>query len=479
MVLYHTGAKKARGNLGTGRDIMQNMFGWADWQWYGSGIWTLILVTALWWHIGYFFVRKLKFSLLTKFFLSPVIGVILLSIGAFVAGSCHMYWLVYVYAGAEILSLLVNLRHYVPAIKRKLKAKIWRQYADLLVLMALGLALQLPAIFGSGLMADEGMWMYFTNNSDGLMHVGFIQALTQEFPAVRPEIDIPLSDYHYWSDLVMAQLVRLGVPALNLFCQFIPVILSVATTGLVYAVGREITGSKKAARWVTLVNLVASEGAFWLTFFFAQHHGWAMATFDNGADQFLNMPAVFAKWMFWGGWVLWDKMWRSKSLRAGWWLTILAIVLPMFKVYWWILLMSGWAAVLVSDICFGARRERENVHKICTKCIQNVINNKWQYLAWLVALAGGWWLLSGVMTSGGQTFVWSPWVWAKVLLSNDHLAWDEWALRQQMYASSGFGWHAAKDYVLMIVVGVWYVFGARLLAWVVSKKVYNFCSGTT
>ena len=300
MVLYHIGAKKARGNLETGRDIMQNMFGWADWQWYGSGIWTLILVTALWWHIGYFFVRKLKFSLLTKFFLSPVIGVILLSIGAFVAGSCHMYWLVYVYAGAEILSLLVNLRHYVPAIKRKLKAKIWRQYAYLLVLMALGLVLQLPAIFGSGLMAGEGMWMYFTNNSDGLMHVGFIQALAQEFPAVRPEIDIPLSDYHYWSDLVMAQLVRLGVPALNLFCQFIPVILSVATTGLVYAVGREITGSKKAARWVTLVNLVASEGAFWLTFFFAQHHGWAMATFDNGADQFLNMPAVFAKWMVMG-----------------------------------------------------------------------------------------------------------------------------------------------------------------------------------
>ena len=441
--------------------IVAMIYGFADWQFYVGAVYTFFLATALLGVSGWCLLSRVPMARLSKVFLAPVIGLCALAVVSFVSGSLGLYQGVFLYAVSWILYTLWQIFRYGKAwycICGHWRAVINHE-KQLFILIVIALFLQLPAIFGSGLKMSDGVDFYFTNNGDGLMHLGFINALVQEFPPVRPEINLPLNNYHYWSDLVMAQFVRLGVPVVNLFFQYAPFLLSIWTTGLIYQSVYEVTKSWSAAFWVTMCFLLAGDGSYWLRPFFPHNHGREMATFDNGADQFLNMPYCFAKYIFFGAWLLLNNFWQTKRRTSLACLLLLIIALPLFKVYWWLLFLSGWGVSLLVRL----------FAKSSKKIVQNWQATRSEWLAVILLIVGGWCLLQTVMTQGSETLFWSPLVWPRVLISADHLAWDEWFLREPTLVMT-YGWRYWCDQVFLVIIALIFVYGARLLGFVLNKK---------
>ena len=437
------------------------IYGLSDWQWYVNAVYFGLLAAIWWWLPGYWWLWKNKrLGAGVKFFLAPVIGMMWLMLVTWILGTIGWYrwWWVY---GLIIVLGVVKRRRLIAGMVRNCRwQRWWWEYKVLLGLIVVALVIQMPAIFGSGLRTHDGVRFYFTNHNDGLMHIGFIEAMAQQWPPVRPEINIPLTDYHYFADMMLAVMVRCGLPAVNLFFQYFPLLVSVVTIGLVYTSVREVMRSESVARWVSVGWLLAGDGGFWLEFLFPLNRGREMLTLDNGADQFLNMPYVVAKMFFVVVWLMLNKFWREKKGKDLLTVGLLLLVLTLTKVYWMLLVVSGWLAVLVVRTW---RLWREKDRKGLT-----VVKWEWWWFIIIVGLSVGLLLLN---TSGGDKFVWTPLVWPKVIISADHLGWNEWVLREQVWLANQNWWRLVIDRVALIGVAVAYVLGARVVGWWLSKPV--------
>lgn len=448
-------------------------YGLNDWQWWVNGVWAACLFLVVIWWPGWMIVSRMtQWRRATRAWTANVVGVVTLALVAYLCGSIGIYSLMYGYAGLSVVSLLMMIWRQRERIKKINKTEIVtfiKGEKVFIYLIFLGLVLQLPAVFGSGLRMSDGLHFIFSNYKDGLMHLGFINSLSQEFPPLRPEVNLPLENYHYFADLVLAQLVRWGVVSLNLFFQYFPIWWSVVTTGVIYWVVREACGEKKVAWWVTLVFLLASDGAYWLTFIFPRNNGWQMASLDNGVDQYFNIPYVMAKTICVVVWGLLNHYWCTGKKRVLVLLVALLIPLTLFKVYWSLLFGSSWVIAWLWRVGRRAwqRRNATRKEKIVTKQL-------WLELAGVLIVAiGSGWLLAKTTTGQAAKMAWVPLLWPKLLISTEHLGWEEWALRQQVYAQSPSWKRETWDNVLLVMVALIYVYGARLAGCWYEKKAWQ------
>ena len=443
--------------------MMNGIWGLSDWQWWGQGFYFLFLTIVLFCLPGWQLVKRMtRLPWWARVTLSPVVGMVVVTVVAYLLGTLGGYslvpWVLTIIAVVGVASSDSELR----CVEQKLRQKTWWQrkgqwlqsHWQVVVLVLLGLMLQMPAIFGSGWRDEQGVRFFFTNNSDGLMHVGFINSMAQEFPPLRPEVDAPLTDYHYFSDLLEAQLVRLGLPSVNLFFQFFPVWLSIVTTLLIYASVLMVTKSRTAAGWTTLVFLLAGDGGCLLMPLMRESRGWEMTTFDNGADQFLNMPYATAKAIFFAWWLVINHYWQKKQNKSLWLAVLLGTVLVLFKVYWWLLVVSGWAMAMVGQ------------------CLQEKkLKFQWlECLAWGATAGVGGMMLRSILSAGDQLLL-TPLAWVKTAVGADNLNWQAWLVREPVvtaapWASSNWLWWLA-----IVMVAVIFIFGARILGLAIDKKM--------
>lgn len=447
-------------------------YGLADWQFWVYGLYFILLVTVLFWFPGYFLLRKEeKFTRASKFFLSSILGIVLLTNMSYIGGIFNSYWLIYVYEIAVLGTLMIFLQKNLRQINLKKISgwmqKFWLKQKTLLILILLGLIVQMPAIFGSGLRTADGGRFFFTNNQDGLMHLGFINSLVQSWPALRPEVNDSLQNYHYFSDLLMAQLVRLGLPAVQVFFQFMPVLISILTTGIIYQVVLLITKKKPFAVITTLVCLLAGDGGYLLSQFIVNGKGWEMATFDNGADQFLNMPFALAKMIFFASWLNLNFYWREKKNSSLFLLCLLLIPLTLFKVYWLFFFLGGWGVTLLVrtiKILITDDKSWKQGFKLWQRNLGKEIS------AYLIILLGGFMLLKSITTIN-DSLVFVPFVWPREIAAAQQLNWREWFLREQQFILN----HNQKRIILenlkLVGVALVFVYGARLFGLLINQKV--------
>jgi hypothetical protein len=341
----------------------------------------------------------------------------------------------------------------------------------LLLLVFLGFGLQLPAVFSSGWLYDDGARFYFTNNQDGLMHLGFINGLTNVFPPIRPEINQPLTNYHYFTDLLLAQLGRFGLPTVHLFFQYFPILLSMLTTVLIYQVILWLTNRRLFAVGVTLVCLLAGDGGYLLVPFFPQSLGWEMATFDNGGDQFLNLPYATAKLIFFASWFFLNYFWRRKKVLSLVLAVVLGATLALFKIYFALFFLGGWALTLAwqSGQCWW-QESAQGIGQKIKRCWQRLGK---EALAFLCASGGSLVLLGQAQVLGSGGLIWSWLIWPKII-SNGHLFWQRLSLWEQQWLPQ---WQAESKYwrlglyaFLLTCVALIFIYGLRLLGLVVSKS---------
>lgn len=417
--------------------------------------------------VSFFKVRPKLISIL----LSYVFGIVMWAMQGYIFGYLNMRWLTYLYIGTVFIASIYR-RSFLNQMRCASSNFILKNKVTT-GLIFLGIIVQLIPVAGSGLMTENGLIFFGNNAYDGLTHLGFIQSLISHFPPVEPgAYGLPLRNYHYLSDLVIAELSRIWkIPTSLLLFQFMPFLVSLFTGVAAYLMVKSLGGSKVMANWMLFLLYFAGDGAYIFVLILHGTLGFNTPAIDNGAMQFLNMPNAMAKMIFISSLI--PLQYYIASNKKPWGIFSVLFLAPLvgFKIYFGIFSILGFSFIILK--------------KIITRFIEGWEGNK--ILGMISAIKKEWFslflmlLFAGIVLaiyipangSAGGLF-YAPLEWPKSLLGAGSLDWKDWWLRMQVYvANNNYRNIFILDFAAIIITLV-SIYGTRLLGFFPNFKLVKF-----
>jgi hypothetical protein len=438
--------------------VITSVFGLTDWQFWAYG---LVFIGFVWFvlrGLGYLWLRSvttqrfLFFDWLIHQSLLIIIGLATFTVLGFIFAQLELRILQWL---TIIIGLISGLVLQTQTVKSRRPLSLSEKIT--LALIGIGTCLQLVAIVGSGLRNGDQVRFYFTNAQDGMMHLAFAHSLVETFPPVRPELlNLPLTSYHYFTDLLLAEQARLlGIPIAHAFFQYWPIVLSLLAGGLIAATIRELTRDPKA-QWVGIIIWYCSgELAYIWSLLLHQGFNWNVATIENSADQFLNMPQMFAKVLIFAAYYS-ALRWYREQHEKGWFFSalILMIISTGFKVYFGLFNLALALALLILGII------TKHIAVVPKKQFVSALSSL--FLPMILAIAA---TLAIFLTVSGQGsgLNWVPLAWPKLLLSSEHLDFNEWWLRLQVYEAANSWKGLTALNTIAVVIAITSMIGTKLI----------------
>ena len=432
------------------------------WFW----IWFLLFFPILFVSLyvpGRFVVNRLEIkSGVVKFIVANAIGLVLWGFQGYLFGYLQLRFLSYFYCGASIIYLFYKLKEY----RREgigLMRYFSRRNAYAIAIILVGSVSQLVAIFPSGFRWKEGIKFFGNNGQDGIMHISYIQSIVQQFPPHEPGLaGFTIRNYHYWTDMVLADLSRVwGIPVVHLFFQFIPLYISLLVGIAAYCLVISWGGTRKMALWFLFLLYFASDAAYLVLIALGKPIAFNTPAIDSGVLQFLNMPHMVAKFVFLASLITFQKWLKERKIWFGIITILLFSSLFGFKVYFGIFAAIG---IVFVGIAYFVRSvlQKQSYKSAVAFSIYIVIFGILSALIFLPHNYG----------AGGLVYVYLE--WPRSLLGSGSIDWREWWLRRQVYEAA----HNIRNLVALDVIAVFIAFtsiyGTRLLGFILTPKLVKF-----
>lgn len=459
------------------------MFGLFDPRLWFLGIGYLVSVLIVFVVPGWLVVRRFKLPLSSwqKFVSIPVIGMILWGIQGYVFGYLQLRFLTYGYVAVLFVALLRRRSEISRGVVFLVNA-CKPNNLSLVILLLIGSLVQVLQMIGSGLTDNEGMHFYRVHGQDGIFHLGLISSIVRQFPPVEPgSVQTAVVNYHYWSDLILAEQARIfNFPIHHLFFQFTPILISVLT-GITLLVLLFTLASKQTRSYR---RLLMHFGLFFLYFgadiayIFMQwlHQSWGFYTsaIDNGATQFLNMPHAMAKLVFLVLFLL-LLIWRkTRDWKLGLLIGIVGGVLFGLKVYFGLLFATGFLFVWVLD-AFALTRTLLSQHKNIKVRLKDTFVLQSFLIGCLMLAVTLIVYLPPNRGSGGLGYY--PLEWPKLFMAEENLDWREWRYKRAIVEYYKNTPKIIAYDGIAIVVTLLCIHGTRLLGFNGGRKIRNLLGG--
>jgi len=430
--------------------------------------------------------KSVHLSSVTAILLSTVLGLVMWGIQGYVFGYLHIRWLTYVYL-LVIWLLTFQQRKQLLQFWQQLRLELKKAYKPVVIFIVIGTTLQVLPMFGSGLLYSKGAEFFLSNGIDGVMHLAFIQSMTHTFPPQEPgAVGMALQNYHYWSDLVMSELVRVWhLPVSELFFQLMPWLISFLTAAATYLLVKLWKGTRQTGMWALFTLFFASDATY--LFMLPLHHkfGFETPAIDNGITQFLNVPHTFAKLVFITGLIPLTYWIQTKKNRWLFLTVVMFMTLVGFKVYFGIFAAFGLSLLLAVRILVTLW-EQIKQKRTEALSLQKILFKTWQthfaeiLLIVLFAFVSALIYLPANRASGGLMY--APLEWPKLMLGVDVLDLKWWWLRHQVYEAAHNYRNLAILDLLAIMICLVCVYGTRLIGFInwrerskeVTWQVYLF-----
>lgn len=428
---------------------------WVSWLLF------LLAVYLSWFLPGQLILAHKKLSFGLSLLLSLIVGMVLWGMQGYLLGYLHVRFLTYGYLFI-VLALAFQQKAFGVHIFRE--AGKWLKNNPLLTgIVLLGVIIQAIPVVGSGLRYPDGVGFVGVNSVDGVMHLSFIRSIVNYFPPIEPgAVGNPITNYHYWSDLIIAELIRVWrLPTSHVFFQFMPILISTLTALAAYQVMRVLGFSKTAGIWAIFFLFFAGDAAYALTLILYHKLSFTAPALDNGATQFLNMPNAMARPIFLTSIITLSHWLKERKLVWGVTTILLFASLVGIKVYYGMFVILGISLVAVFHVVRQFTLSKKS-HAFL-QALKDVIERENLFfilLPMLGVLSAAIFLPPNKEAGGLQ---WYPLEWPKLFLGPGALNWGEWWLRHQVYEQAGNIRNLIVYDTLAIVIALISVHGTRLL----------------
>jgi hypothetical protein len=273
------------------------------------------------------------------------LGMAMLGLAGYIFGYLNLRFLVFFYLLYCWARWLRSYREEACFLIKDVKKLFSDKLLSLIII--LGLPISVSTVFTSGLPGSEGTGFFGINPIDGSYHIALIKSIVRSIPPEEPGLAGSLvQNYHYWSDLILAEIVRLfKLPPINLFYHYFPTFLAILYGLAGYRAGLLLTGDKKIARLMSFFLLLSGNLGYLVMLLLTGKLTFSIASLDNAALLFTNPPRVLAQGMFLTGLSAVYYWLKTEKLSWGIVSAILLGICVGIKVYVGIFASAGLAVL--------------------------------------------------------------------------------------------------------------------------------------
>lgn len=401
---------------------------------------------------GNLILKKKNLSKLSVIVLSLILGMVLWSWQGILFGFLKIRWLTYFYL---VLSFIwwfkINLKTIQSLKYKKLKIKDFDFLIFLIIF--LGVLIQLISTLLVGVLNNRGIY-FCCSLPDSLYHLALTNQLIKSVPPIEPGASgILVQNYHYWSNLLVADLVRIfHLPLIATSFQYMVLFFSILFGLSATVFAKIINLDQKAIYWLLFFLYFSGDITFFLLFLLGKGFNFSLPMLENGAWIWISPPRVMAAAIFFGFLSLFAIWVKKKEFYWGLLLALIAGSLIGFKIYMGIFTIAG---LFVLGIYYLLKK---NFLAICSLVLMGTLS----LVVYLLANGSA----GGVIFTGFwrfQDFIVSP------IFNLSHLE-----LERQIYWANT-NWPRIIEYSLIYALLYFlFVFGTLNLGFLQTRKTLNF-----
>ncbi|OGG04222.1 hypothetical protein A2Z33_03670 [Candidatus Gottesmanbacteria bacterium RBG_16_52_11] len=244
---------------------------------------------------GAVLLRRFKPGLLMLWGVGIPMGIALWAWQGYIFGYLNIRWASYLYLLVFVAVWVWPFvhRHRRPKPKSVISGKPDAVSAGIVVLGAL---FQLFMILFTAVRYRGTMYFCCAMVEDNWWFAAIARELVRHFPPMQPGMyGVPLANYHYWSNLVVAELSRVfGLPILHTQFQFMGLLLALTLGVGVMALGNLFFWPRNVIRWMLFFFYFGSDAIYWLLLGLGKGMSFSMNSLENGTLLLANLPRAYA-----------------------------------------------------------------------------------------------------------------------------------------------------------------------------------------
>lgn len=309
---------------------------------------TLLFIVAIFFAFfipGDLLLKKIKLNGFQRIVMSILLGVGMWIWQGFILGFLNFRIGTYFYlVGFSITWFILNKDGLNRLRKNKIKIKV--NYV-ILVLLLLGVFVQVSAVFTTGIRLQSGLYFCCGNISDSLYHIALSGKLVEQVPPFEPGMsEVLVRNYHYLSNLITADLVRIfHFPLILLQYQLFTIFVSLFLGLSAISFAKSNNLSNKYIYWLLFLLYFSGDFIYVFLILLGKGLSFSMGSLEDGSIFLVNPPRAVAIIMLFGVLSTLSLWVKKKATTALLTIGIIAATIIGLKVYVGIFAMVGLVSV--------------------------------------------------------------------------------------------------------------------------------------
>lgn len=292
---------------------------------------------------GNVILKKIKLPFVIHSIVSLGLGIVLWGWQGYIFGYLQIRWMSYLYLFFFFVRWLLTT-NFTFQFSLTSTLKIFTKNKTLTFLMIVGMFVQLASVWFVGVNNQKGFYSCCGDSRDNLVQIAITKALVESIPPKEPGITgFTLKNYHYWSGLINAELVRVfHLPLIPTEYQYMTIMLSLMLAIAGLALSKSLKLSTAFSFWLIFFLYFGGDFMYGIVFFLTHQWTFSLSSLEDGTKFLINYPRGFAIVLFFIALVfLVETVSQKKNTLLAIATTILMGSLIGYKVYVGIFALVG------------------------------------------------------------------------------------------------------------------------------------------
>lgn len=249
---------------------------------------------------GDIFLKKYSFSFLQRFVLGTCLGMVMWGWQGYIFGYLNMRWMSYVYLMVFFLLWVKPVTFNIKKIPKNILKNI---YFPFVLIVLIGSLVQLSSVWFAGINRNNVIYFNSYSIPDNIWYIELTNEVIGRVPPFEPGMSGKIiENYHYWSNLVMAETVRVfRLPLIPTVSQYFPLLLSIFLGLTIVIFGQILSLKKSLTLWILFFVYFGGDFVNAIQVLFTGKVDFSQQSMEDGAKFLANPPRAFALVLFFAG----------------------------------------------------------------------------------------------------------------------------------------------------------------------------------
>lgn len=242
---------------------------------------------------GNIFFKKENLDKLTNLVVSIGMGMVLWGFQGLVFGYLHIRWMSYVYI--LLVSIFWLKKSFPFKFSNPVKVVFSRKNLVPIFLIVIGCFMQLATIWFTGVSTNKGDYYCCGDARDNILHIAIAKSIVQSVPPLEPGLSgVVIKNYHYFSSLIVGELVRVfHLPLIATDYQFMTILIVLLLGLSLVSLGKILFLPQPLTNWIIFFYYFGGDLVFGLVFLMTRKLSFDMSSLEDGSKFLANYPRAF------------------------------------------------------------------------------------------------------------------------------------------------------------------------------------------